>query len=155
MVGIWIAESGCGEQLRDFFDEPLAGTSIFEGALPDGDDVPALVEDGGFVAEIAGLIPFDFHGPEIDAGFRKAEGGAILMPVPEAAVNEDNGAVFREDNVGFSGQCFIFRAVDCETVAEPVEHRSKSQLWLGVPPANAGHDFRALFRREDIHGDGH
>jgi hypothetical protein len=36
--------------------------------------------------------------------FRKAEERAILMPVPEAAVDEDDSLVFRQDDVGFAGE---------------------------------------------------
>ena len=44
------------------------------------------------------------------------------MPVPEAAVDEDDGAVFRQDEVWLAGELFVFRAVHREPVAEPVKH---------------------------------
>ena len=40
--------------------------------------------------------------------------------------------------------------VDREAVAQPVEHRAQGQFRLGVAPADAGHDFGALFRSEDV-----
>ncbi len=40
--------------------------------------------------------------------------------MPEAAVDEDDGAVFRQDEVGFAGEFSVFWAVDCEPVAEAV-----------------------------------
>lgn len=38
------------------------------------------------------------------AGFRKAGLRAVVMPVPEAAVDEDYGAVFGQDDVGPAGE---------------------------------------------------
>jgi hypothetical protein len=51
--------------------------------------MPSEVAEGVFVFEIAGLIAFNFGFPEIDAGFRKTECGTVLMPMPEAAVDEE------------------------------------------------------------------
>ncbi len=42
----------------------------------------------------------------------------------EATVKEDDGAEFRQDEVGFAGEGLVFRAVDREPVAEAVEHPS-------------------------------
>jgi len=54
------------------------------------------------------------------AGLRQAEVGAVFMTVPEAAVDEEDGAVLGQDEVGFSGQGPVFRAADGEAVAEAV-----------------------------------
>ena len=101
---------------------------------------------------IALWVVIDLRLPEGVAGFRKAKIGAVFMAVPEAAVDEDDGAVFRQDEVGPAGQGFVFRAVDGEAVAEAVEHRAQGQLRLGVAATDAGHDFGTLFRGEDVHG---
>ena len=87
--------------------------------------MPTLVAQGVFSAKIAGLIAFDFLFPPCAAGFWHAEVGAVFMPVPEAAVDEDNGAVFRQDKIGFAGQGFVLRSVHREAVAEAVEHRAQ------------------------------
>lgn len=52
-----------------------------------------------------------------------------------------------------AGEGAVFRTVDGEAVAEAVEHRAQGQLRLGVAAADAGHDFRALFRGEYVHGE--
>jgi hypothetical protein len=74
------------------------------------------------------------------------------VAVPEAAVDKDDGAVFRQDEIGFAGQGFVFRPVDREAVAEPMEHRAHGEFGLGVAAADAGHDLGALLRSEDVHG---
>jgi hypothetical protein len=114
--------------------------------------VPTEVAEGVFVAEVAGLVAFDLRLPEGAAGFRETEGMAVFMAVPETAVDEDDGAVFRQDEVGSAGEGFVFRAVDGEAVAEAVEHRAQGQLRLGVAAADAGHDLGAFFGGEDVHG---
>lgn len=56
--------------------------------------------------------------------------------MPEASVDEDDGVVFRQDDVGFAGKGFVFRTVHGEAVAEAVEQvgrRLESRLcglWL-------------------------
>lgn len=162
-----VFRSGCGvghgdckapprsraDQPRQAMLEPEAGGAGAQRAFPDGDDVPALLAEGFFVAQVAGTVAVDLAFPPCAAGRGQAEGGTMLMPVPEAAVDEDHGAVFRQDDVGFSGKEYVFRAVDREAVAEPVEHRAQGEFRLGVAPADAGHDLGAFLRREDVgHG---
>ncbi len=74
----------------------------------------------------------------------------MFVPVPEAAVDEDHRAVFRQDDVRFSGECFVFRALDREAVAEAVEHRAQGEFRLRIAATDAGHDIRAFFRGEDV-----
>lgn len=73
------------------------------------------------------------------------------MPVPEAAVDEDDGGVFRQDDVRPAVKLAVLRAVHREAVAEAVEHLAQCQLRLRVPPPDPGHDLGALFGSEDVH----
>ena len=115
--------------------------------------MPAELAELVFIPQVAGLVSLDLCPPPVTAGFGEAEIWAILMAVPEAAVDEDDGAVFRQDEVGFSGEGFVIRPVDGESVAEAVEHRSQGELRLGVASPDAGHDFGAFFWGEDVHGE--
>lgn len=115
--------------------------------------MPAECAEIVLVAEVAGLVAFDLLFPEGPAGFWKAELRAILMSVPEAAVDEDHRAVFWQDKVGSAGQRLVFRTVDGEAIAEAVEYRAHGQLRFRVASPDAGHDLGALFRSEDVgHG---
>ena len=62
--------------------------------------MPAEGTDGVFVAEVAGLVALDLRRPEVAVGFRQAECRTMFVPVPETAVDEDDGAVFRQDEIG-------------------------------------------------------
>lgn len=103
--------------------------------------MPAEGADGVFVPEVAGLVALDLRLPEGVAGFREAEVGTVFMPVPETAVDEDDGTVFRQDQVGPAGERPVVRPVDREAVAETVEHGSQGEFRLGVATPDAGHDF--------------
>jgi hypothetical protein len=100
--------------------EPTPRFIRLQRAFPDGDDVPALAAQGAFVAEVAGLVSLDLVLPPCAARFRDSEVRAVLMAVPEAAVDEEDGggrsllvfsfqfSVFRK-RAGRGGICFSGR----------------------------------------------
>lgn len=106
---------------------------FLQSAFPDGDDVPASTEEIIFVSQVPGFVALDLRRPEGAAGFREAEVAAVFMSVPEATVDEDDGAVFRQDEVGFAGKGFVFWPVYRESVAKVVQHRAQGEFRLGVP----------------------
>ena len=52
--------------------------------------MPTELAEGGFIPQVAGLVSLDLCPPPLAAGFRNAEVRAMLMAVPEAAVDEDD-----------------------------------------------------------------
>lgn len=54
---------------------------------------------------------------------------AILMPMPEAAMHEDDGLVFGQDDVGFAGQGFVMQFIP---EALSMEISAHEHLRLGV-----------------------
>lgn len=56
--------------------------------------------------------------------------------MPEAAVDEDDGFVFGEDDVGFAGKVFDMEA---EAVAHLVEEGTNEHLGLGAFAFDPGH----------------
>ncbi len=52
------------------------------------------------VAEVASLVSPDLFSPPRTARFWQAVMGAVLVSVPEAAVDEDDGVLFRHYDVG-------------------------------------------------------
>jgi hypothetical protein len=133
------------DQPRQLLFQPCGVAFCLEGSFPDGDDVPVEREQGGFVPQVAGLVALDLFPPRVPAGFWQAEVRAVVVAVPEAAVDEDDRAVFRQDEVGFAGEGAVFRAVDGEAVAEVVEHRAQGEFRFCVAPADAGHDLGSAF----------
>ena len=75
---------------------------------------------------------------------------AALVTVPEAAVDEDNGAVFAQYYVGGTGQAFDVYAV---AVAVGVQIMSHDQLGLGILALDTRHALMPLFSSHSVcHG---
>jgi hypothetical protein len=64
------------------------------------------------------------------------------MPVPEAAVEEHNGAVFWQDDVGPTGQFF---SVQAEAVTGAVQGGAHQLLWRSIAAADTRHVPAAAF----------
>jgi len=99
------------QALEDFF-------GVFELAFPDGEDTPALFSQFADMFFVVGDVALEFLPPEFFVGFRHAGDFAAFMAMPEAAVDEDDGLVLSEDNIGFSGQIL---PVQAEPVAGAME----------------------------------
>ena len=89
-----------------------------EGALPDYDDVPTEGAEGGGGASVAGAVGVDFRAPEVGVCFGEAVVLAVVVAVPEAAVDKDYRAQAAEHYVGAAGQLPVVEAV---AVAEGME----------------------------------
>lgn len=61
---------------------------------------------------------------------------AAFVAVPEAAVNEDDGFVFGQDDVGTAGQ---FAVVQPEAVAHSMQQGADDDFGLGVARADSAH----------------
>ena len=75
-----------------------------ELAFPDDDDIPRERFEPLVVEDVALLVVGDLVCPEVDACFRHDELRAALVPVPEAAVDEDGSTIFRQHYIRSAGQ---------------------------------------------------
>lgn len=91
----------------------------------------------------------EFCKPFFFVGLRNGRSFAAFVSVPEAAVDEDDGFVLRQDNVGMTGQCF---RVEAEAEAAAVEPFADDELGLRVFGADAGHDSASDGFRYGVHG---
>lgn len=80
--------------------------------------------------------------PELRAGLRRGRIGASFMPMPEAAMDEDDGPVLRENDVRFPRQV---RNMQLETEAFPVEQAAQHQFRFCVLTPDTGHVPAAAF----------
>lgn len=104
------------------------------------------------IADITRLIPHDLLSPPRPARFRPTEMRAVLVSVPETAMDEDHGVMFWQDDVGPAGKGFVFRTVHREAVTHAVQHGAQGEFGFRIAPANARHDLAAFFRCEYVHG---
>lgn len=126
-----------GGHCRDGFGEAAA----IEFAFPDDDDGPAFGFQLAPGVLVALLVPCYLGGPEVGVGLGYRVVFAVIVAVPEAAVDEDDGAVFGEDDVGFAGEASV---VDAVAEAQAPEGFAEEQLRLGGGGVDGGHVCVAL-----------
>ena len=86
--------------------------------------------------DIALFVAFYFLLPELAIALGQHEVLTAFVPVPEASVNEDDGAVLAQHYVGGAGQALDIYAV---AVAVGMQVAAHNQLGLGVLALDARH----------------
>ncbi len=101
----------CGLQIGFYAGD--GGVEIFLGefAFPDGDDGPGEGVEALGVEFVAGDVAGDFLAPECFVGLGNDVFGATAVAVPEAAVDEDDGAVLGQDEIGGAGEALVIEPV--------------------------------------------
>lgn len=112
-----------------------------ELTFPEGDGVPPEVSELDAAVEVAFAVPLDFGMPEVGVCFWQHKVFAVLVSVPEAAVDEDGGSVFFEDNVGRARELFHVESVPETLGKQELAHK---KLGLGVLASYALHTFTSL-----------
>ena len=110
-----------------FFAAVYVGKNGFERSrvarltFPNDENFPAEGSDGCGVS----LVPFDIAGaflsPEFGARRRYDFAIAAVVAMPEAAMYENRGAMFRQNDVGISWE---ISAVEAKAIAERMQRRS-------------------------------
>lgn len=72
---------------------------LFQLAFPDDDHTPACGFQFTPYALVAFLVACYFCGPVIRVGLRHLEDRTVLMPMPEATVDEDDSTILGKYNV--------------------------------------------------------
>ena len=112
-----------------------------EFTFPDSDDGPGEGVEALGVEFVTGDVAGDFLAPECFVGLGNDVLGATAVAVPEAAVDEDDGAVLGQDEVGGAGEAFVIEPVPVALVPQCVPD---GPLRGGVPGTDAGHVVRPL-----------
>ena len=129
-------------QQEDFVQGLLKGLQggvavfLFELTLPNDDCVPAEVAQLNTFFNVALFVALYLLFPELGVAFGRDKVAATFVSVPEAAVDEDDGAVFAQDNVGGAWQALDVYAV---AVAMGVQVTAHNHLGLGVLALDARH----------------
>lgn len=156
IVGVWLDRIGDGvrNRSRDGVVEALevgvAGGDGADVAFPDAEHAPALRTQFGFVAGVASRVALNLRPPEVDVGFGEPIVLATLMAVPEAAVDKDDGLVFRQHYVRTAWQ---FADLDAETQPSGEKILPDYQFRLGILPLDRRHAAVPLFRCHRIRHD--
>lgn len=83
-------KSGCGFSL----------VRLPQSALPDRCDSPPRRDKSGAKSGVAGPVGFQLGQPEVRARRRRSGVTALLVAVPEATVDEYDGSVHGQHNIG-------------------------------------------------------
>ena len=103
-----------------------------EFTFPDGDDGPGEGVEALGVEFVTGDVAGDFLAPECFVGLGNDVLGATAVAVPEAAVDEDDGAVLGQDEVGGAGEAFVIEPVPVAFVPQCVPDGPLRAGILGV-----------------------
>ena len=90
-------------------------------ALPDYEHLPALPSQLAQVPLVSGNVSLTLCLPELGVGRRRYPAVSAFVHMPEAAVNEDDFAMPRQNHVRMTRQVF---AMQCVTVAHTVNERA-------------------------------
>ena len=143
VVGEVDAVEGLGEGLEG----ALAAVGL-ELTLPDGNAVPS---HGGYLAlffDVALLVAADFLLPEVGVGLGHLEVRAVVVSMPEAAVDEDDCAVFAQHNVGMAGESGMVEAIAEAAGKEILAHQNLRARSLAL---DCSHAAMALFLGHLVH----
>ena len=115
-------------------------------AFPDFEHFPAKFDQFLPVFAVPAAVAFEFGAPELLPRFGHARLFAVRvgMPVPEAAVDEDDFPAAGKDEIRLARQVL---AVQPEAVAHAVDEAADQQLDLAVLGADAAHQLAALLLR--------
>lgn len=120
------------------------------GALPNHERTPAKFAERPLVDFVARGVAVEFLQPEGAVLCRRRAIPATTMPMPETSVNEDDGSVLRQHDVGLARQ---FLSVKAKSKAQPMEQRANTLFWRGVLAANPAHvPTAALLAQSVAHG---
>jgi hypothetical protein len=89
--------------------------STCQFAFPHDDDVPAQLTKFSPNLKVTFHVPSELRIPKIRSRFGRVGELAATVPVPETAVNEHDGSVFWQDDVGLSGKVGSMKA-------KPISH---------------------------------
>ena len=120
----------------------IAFQAALDGTLPDDQNMPSGIGQRAYRTPVAQTIRFNLCLPEIAAGGGEGEKVAVV-PVPEAAMHEDDGAMLRQDNVRRARQGAHMQA---ETEPEREKQFTHQQFRAGVAAPDRAHVFAAALR---------
>ncbi len=87
------------QEVRQSLAELLQRAGLFQMALSRNDRSPPQLTQRALMEFVARVVPFQLRHPPFAAVCRRRAIPPAAMPVPEAAVDEDGGFVFGQDDV--------------------------------------------------------
>ena len=118
-----------------------------EFAFPDGDDGPGEGVEALGVEFVTGDVAGHFFTPELFIGLGNSVLGANSVSMPEAAVDEDDGAVLGQHEVGGAGESTVIEPI---AVAPEPQRVPDGPLRGGVFGVDLRHYLVSLLRGHSV-----
>lgn len=112
----------CGPQIGLYAGDGGVAILLGEFTFPDGDDGPGEGVEALGVEFVTGDVGGDLLFPETGVGLWFHVFGTAAVAVPEAAVDEDDGAVLGQHEVGFAGEALVVEPVSVTPVPQLGPH---------------------------------
>lgn len=97
---------------------------------------------------VAADILIKLSTPKLFIAGRSRRISASCMPMPEAAMDMDNGSPFGKDDIGPARQTPIMKS---KAEARRMECLANEHLWLGILALDPGHHARSGFASDNVH----
>jgi hypothetical protein len=103
---------------NNFFNKSQQSFRVLRLTFPYNDAVPAKFLERGLMELVAGDVAVELRQPPLPTVRWRGAVPATAMSMPKAAVNEDGGFVFQQNDVGTAGE---FSDVQPKAVAHPMK----------------------------------
>ena len=123
----------CGLQISLYTGDGGVSVLLRQLAFPNGDDGPGEGVKALGVEFVTGDVGGDLFLPETGVGLWFHVFGTAAVAVPEAAVDEDDGAELGQHEVGLSGKALVVESVPVTSAPQLGPH---NHLRCSVPGAN-------------------
>lgn len=123
---------------------------MLQATLPYHENPPPLLLQLVDVPLITLDIFLEFLSPELCTCRRRRAVRTLIMAVPETTVNEDNGTISWQHNIGAAWKLAIVKG---KSESEPMQRLSNAQLRGRILPSNTRHHSRPRLFAYDIHSD--
>lgn len=121
---------------------------LLQGAFPNDSHTPSKIVKHCCMARVPVDISLEFLLPEFAVRLWRGGVPTAFVPVPETAVNEDHGPVFREHKIGRARQISYVKPVP-KSLGE--QNGAKHPFRPSIFPANARHHAAALRSGREAH----
>lgn len=122
--------------------------ALLQFALPYGSHTPSNVDKALGVLMITANVLIELALPKLTIANWRGRVSASFMPMPEAAMNKDNGSPFGKDNIWRARQAPI---MESKAKAFRMECLANEHFGLGVSALDPGHHAGSGFASDNIH----
>ena len=133
--------------VKQLFKIFLPLRNSFDFTLPYPDYSPSKGFQFSFVADISGNVAFNLFFPKFDIGFWQTEILAVLMTMPKSSVDENDGLVFRQNNIRLPWEFFDLNTKPQTTREKILPH---NHLRLCILPLDCCHTAAPLLGGQHI-----